>query len=284
MAFLQAGLLSHAVLNRRDKQMRVCNLRDIMFMQSLVVAILVALVVELTPAQTPSVSPIATSTASGSPNAVDQVLQLTGQLDQRLLTTVYWCLGTLVTVFLVLIGYNWFVNFRVHERDFRELKNDISTGLNAAVVKIELEAKAGAEEAKAQVRKSAETYVDSKMYDIARAVDRLGGHVAELQGESMDRQVDMWLDQKVFTNALRLHVKYLRHLQRQGVDWRVQRGLDKLEKILRTMIRERPGRRPEADDIADLSRFLDGAAKHNPVLVKTLQGLVIELCGPPEKV
>src|SRR5207244_5850659 len=161
--FLQARLLGHAVLNRRDKQMRACNLRGIMFMQSLVVAILVALVVELTPAQTPSVSPIATSTASGFPNAVDQVLQLTGQLDQRLLTTVYWCLGTLVTVFLVLIGYNWFVNFRVHERDFRELKNDISTRLDVAVAKIETAAKAAGEELKTEIKKSAESYVESKI-------------------------------------------------------------------------------------------------------------------------
>jgi hypothetical protein len=95
-------------------------------MRSLSAAVMVAtLTLEITLAQAPSISPITTSTPplTTSANSLEHVVELTGQLDQRLLTTVYWCLGTLVTVFLILIGYNWFVNFRIHERDFRELKN-----------------------------------------------------------------------------------------------------------------------------------------------------------------
>ena len=249
-------------------------------MRSLSAAVIVAtLTLEVTLAQAPSISPITTSTPllTTSASSLDHVVELTGQLDQRLLTTVYWCLGTLVTVFLILIGYNWFVNFRIHERDFRELKNDISTGLDAAVIKVETAAKAAGEEVKTELRKNAESYINSKTAQIAQTIQDLRGQVAELQAESVEREVDKWLAEKVYNNALRYHVRYLRLVRNE--DWRVQRGLDRMERILRTMIREQPGRRPNADDIAELSRFLEGAAKQNPVLVKTLQTLVTELCG-----
>ena len=70
--------------------------------------IVVALSLQITLAQDQSISPSAippTALSLNNPqNSLDHVIELTGQLDQRLLTTVYFCLGTLVTVFLILIG------------------------------------------------------------------------------------------------------------------------------------------------------------------------------------
>src|SRR6476661_8538317 len=48
----------------------------------------------------PRQSPAMQNSAAAS---FEHVVELTGQLDQRMLTTVYWCLGTLVGVFLLLI-------------------------------------------------------------------------------------------------------------------------------------------------------------------------------------
>ena len=112
-----------------------------------------------------------------------------------------------------------------------------------------------------------------------RAIDRLRINVGQLEAEDMQREVDMWFAKKVYANALRGHVQYLHKSRKVGDDWEVQNGLDKMETILKTMIREQPGRRPEADDIAELSKFLDVVAKQNPIIVRRLQSLVAELCG-----
>jgi len=244
-------------------------------------AIVFALSLEITLAQAPSISPsTAPALSLNNPqNSLDHVVELTGQLDQRLLTTVYWCLGTLIAVFLILIGYNWFVNFRMHERDFRELRKEISTRLDAAVDKIEAAAKAATQELKTELRKSTESYVDSKTAGVKSAIDSLRTDVGRLEAADMEREVDRWFSEKVYSNALFCHAGYLRKIRKVGYDWEVQRGLDKMETILKVMIREKPGRRPDADQIGQLSQLLDAVAKENPVVVKRLQSLVAELCG-----
>ncbi len=253
-------------------------------LRSLLAAVIVVLLAfEIARAQAPSISPITISTPTPtiSSNSLDQVVELTGQLDQRILTTVYWCLGTLVTVFLVLIGYNWFVNFRMHERDFRELRKDISTRVETAVEKIEAAGKAAGEQIKTDIRKSTEAYIESKIASVKSALDSLRSDLRGVEAKNLEQEVDVWLGKKVYSNALRVHIEYLRKTEAlgYGYDWKVQMGLDKMERMLKTMIREEPGRRPNADDIADLSRFLASVAKQNPVIVKRLESLVAELCG-----
>jgi hypothetical protein len=244
-------------------------------------AIVFGLSLEITLAQAPSISPSTTPALSlnNSANSLEHVVELTGQLDQRLLTTVYWCLGTLVTVFLILVGYNWFVNFRIHERDFRELRKEISVRLDAAVDKIEAAAKTATQELKTELRKSTESYVDSKTSGVKSDIDSLRRDVGRLEAADLKREVDSWFSEKVYTNALFRHVQYLHKIRKVGYDWEVQKGLDKMETILKRMISERPSLRPDADQIAELSQLLDLVAKKNPGLVGKLQSLVAQLCG-----
>src|SRR6266536_5113476 len=80
-------------------------------------------------AQTPTPSP-ASSPSLTAEALLNHAIELTGQLDQRLLTTVYWCLGILVTVFVVLIGYNWFTSFRTQKREVAALRQEIQADLD----------------------------------------------------------------------------------------------------------------------------------------------------------
>ena len=52
-------------------------------------------------------------------------LELMRQYDQRLLNTVYWALGTVVFVALLLSGYSWYANFRVYQRDRANLRDEL---------------------------------------------------------------------------------------------------------------------------------------------------------------
>ena len=51
-------------------------------------------------------------------------LEVMKQYDQRLLNTVYWALGTLAAVAAALVGFGWFANFRVYERDKNALAQE----------------------------------------------------------------------------------------------------------------------------------------------------------------
>lgn len=60
---------------------------------------------------------------TASSGITDNTAVLQAQLDvmrdytKHLLSTVYWSLGVIVTIVVLLIGFGWFANFKVYERD-----------------------------------------------------------------------------------------------------------------------------------------------------------------------
>jgi hypothetical protein len=59
------------------------------------------------------------------------VLEISAQFNDRILQTVYWALGVVVTVLAVIMGFNWFVGMRSFERDREALQATIAAELAA---------------------------------------------------------------------------------------------------------------------------------------------------------
>ena len=78
-------------------------------------------------------------------NPVDdpEVVALKAQLevmrayDDRLLETVYWALGTTVSILLGLVVFGWFTNFRVYERDKQAIREDLQLFVREELSKIQ---------------------------------------------------------------------------------------------------------------------------------------------------
>jgi hypothetical protein len=58
-------------------------------------------------------------------NALAAQNQILKEFQSDLITTVYWSLGVLAAVFLVLIGYNWFTSFKEYEKNKASLKQEL---------------------------------------------------------------------------------------------------------------------------------------------------------------
>ena len=71
---------------------------------------------------------VASEPASDLTIANEQIALLKQQVammkehQESLLGTIHWTLGTVITVGIFLIGYNWFSNFKAYERDKEALK------------------------------------------------------------------------------------------------------------------------------------------------------------------
>ena len=64
-------------------------------------------------------------------------LKVMREYDARLLHTVYWSLTTVATLTLVLVGFGWFVNFRVYERDKASLLHELNVLVRENLARIE---------------------------------------------------------------------------------------------------------------------------------------------------
>lgn len=102
-----------------------------------IAAVLVLLVCELwalPPADAQALAPTATAaSAVRMPN--DETLVLRAQLaevhrfQEQILSTVYWSLGTLAGITVLLVGFGWWTNFRVYERDKQSLEKELRSTL-----------------------------------------------------------------------------------------------------------------------------------------------------------
>lgn len=85
-------------------------------------------------------SPVKQLSAPVPQTEVSEVKLLQRQLEDskrfqdQMLTTIYWSLSTLGGVAVLLVGFGWFVNFRVYERDKASLERDLRAQMSEDAV------------------------------------------------------------------------------------------------------------------------------------------------------
>jgi hypothetical protein len=142
---------------------------------------------------------------NGTSQRVEESQILHAQLDtmrqdsDRLFTTVYWALGTLISVTFAVAVLGWYVNFRVYERDRNALLGEL-TALNSQRASENLEAmRRSFEELESQLRtaiaqassvaeKQVEQKVDRFSANVKQEINSLSYHAAEFKGQ--------WLEEK----------------------------------------------------------------------------------------
>lgn len=82
-------------------------------------------------------TPSSTSQADLELKILEKELLTMRDYHSSLLDTVYWTLGTVVTVSVLLVGFGWFSNFKFHESEKQRLKDELDTRLNGALATID---------------------------------------------------------------------------------------------------------------------------------------------------
>lgn len=78
---------------------------------------------------------------------LEEQLKTTKEYESALLETVYWALSGVFVVVGLLLGFGWFANFKVYERDRDSLKSDIDATIRSKaeeliqLIKAEIEAR-----------------------------------------------------------------------------------------------------------------------------------------------
>ena len=217
-------------------------------------------------ASTPSpLTPTPTATTLSVANdksTNDEVLILKAQLeqmkfyDQRLLSTVYWSLGAVITLAILIAGFSWFTNFRLYERDKDSLRRELSLEID----KFRSDVKVLFSEQKSSLSNSLENLVAEKFQeeftDLDSKLDRLKTELTRNQINTNLLEAKLWATKGVYTNAMKVYMSTLEEAIRKDqslyyssilngileivekLDWVTTHTMADLEKLFNTLPKE----------------------------------------------
>jgi len=187
----------------------------------------------------PSAKPDSATTQAAQ--AEREIAVLRGQLetmrqyDQRLLTTVYWSLGGLLTVAVLLIGFGWYANFRVYERDKAALSDALRLDFENKVSIIQKELQAttaeGIDRAEKAAVSAAESAARALRSELSNQLSRVNKTIHKIQYDLLRREAEEWIQKKVPKNVLRTYGQMLDTSLHLDAFW-VSQALDGMHSAL----------------------------------------------------
>ncbi len=152
--------------------------------------------------------------------ALENQIKIMKDYNDSILSTVYWSLGICLAIGILLVGYGWFVNFRIYERDKNILKQEIKNYIKIQFLEIQNKIN--------EDLKTKEKIIEDNLINKIRDVNReLNIIKYELEGEKAKK----WIP-KIYSNALHHYSEMLRI----GIDlnnrYYIQETLDNIMEAL----------------------------------------------------
>ncbi len=175
---------------------------------------------------------ITTAAVPNTPSTEEAVLR--AQLaeiranDERLLDTVHWSLGVAVTIAILLIGYGWYVNSRVYERERDAmtvtLQSSIRKQLTQAVRRMNkkhVELGSGLRSDVESLAKATKKHVEHRLEHIDQEFGGVGFKLASLEKHR-------WEEKNVGGNVLSASIEMFQHAIRSTGDFEIGASLDSI--------------------------------------------------------
>jgi hypothetical protein len=140
--------------------------------------------------------------------AKEEIAILKAQLEQmrlydaRLLATVYWALGVLAALTVGIIGFGWFANFKVYERDKAQLTDVLHAAAKTSAQAGEARAKESAQSIEARLSKALDAKVKDLSESLKSDVSDLRRHVLSVQLEQILAEAKDWRSRGVLANSI----------------------------------------------------------------------------------
>jgi hypothetical protein len=206
----------------------------------------------------PPPKPVVEPSVRENAQAQQQIVVLEAQLklmrdyDTRLVSTVYWSLATLAGVTFILVGFGWFANFRVYERDKNVLREELNLNLRERIDQAEASVTKISNEQIQRVESSVERTIEGRLNSIRH-------DVLELQYDQAAMELRMWVDRKVPENELRVAGQMIEIAVSEDNEYHVGRALDVVMHALAS------GAKPNANDVRRLTSVIDTLPREHQV-------------------
>lgn len=195
-----------------------------------------------------------------------------------LLSTVYWSLGVVAGIAILLVSYGWVTNFRIYEREQKALKDELLTLIaneQAESRRIFSEKAVGLHETigttMQELTKSEFKALKSEISSI-RAEFR--GLMDDANIEIVKLHRDSWRAQDVRSNAVLESLEILEIAQRIGSDWRISETLDEIKTDLEVIADKSKGHALDSDTTKELVKLLKKCGPHYEISARAIFALL----------
>ena len=159
----------------------------------------------------------------------------------HLLSTVYWSLGTLAIIAGLLLGFGWYVNLRVYDRDKlalrQELHGQVAEDIAKAVQSMSASIDERMTERERQVAATAKSAAQAVHSQLRATANELSKQIARLEMKAIEQEAENWRIRKVPTNELRASISLVNSARKVGWDWMVSRALDRMHQCFRNGVK-----------------------------------------------
>jgi len=225
----------------------------------------------------PSSQQASTSAAEREVDVLRAQLEIMRSYDERLLSTVYWSLGGLITIAALLIGFGWFANFRVYERDknalAKELRSILENEIRTTFQNLEENIGKRFEVLKKEMEKAATSATKSFESEVKQQFGEVRYDLFSLKYKVTESEAEQWLTRGVHTNALRRYCGTLEIALERNSQFLVSRSLDNMHAILKAIIEKRSSL-PDAELIREVSAVLGRVPEEHGIAVSAIHGLL----------
>ncbi|MCZ2120631.1 MAG: hypothetical protein LC108_00025 [Anaerolineales bacterium] len=227
-------------------------------------------------AQTNSVTPTVvnltpTATATALPDnevvVLRAQLEIMQQYNQQILATVYWALGIIAGLAVLLVGFGWFVNFRVYERDKSTMQDDLRYFIRS---ELETSSKAFEKRIDEKIEKSVKDYQENLKASLVKMQARVSS-IEEALAESEYKRLSEETKKETYKDsAFRQYVRMieLAHKLPPYLDFYFSEPLENIITLLKD------GLAPAPEDVKDLNKELNNVPEGYAMDVESIRQLI----------
>lgn len=163
--------------------------------------------------------------------ALEKQINLLDRANSKILNTIYWALGGLITVFLAIVGLNFFQNFSLNKRKIETIKEEVDNEFKAAVSNLQEQNKKNLDSLNKLIESKIQSEVKASFDQLKSKLDKLKEDYGELNRENLIRKAFEYKEKHRMGYILNL-VSVLEYDIKKGWVWRINESLDLISKCL----------------------------------------------------
>ncbi len=192
------------------------------------------------------------------------------EYNQRLLETVYWALGVLITVILFVAGAGWYVNFRLYERDKASIQTDLEALIKKQVASAFTLFRQNADQKLEEIKKLSFQSGEKAAENLSNKFEDLKHDIQYMRYQLLENEAKDWKAKEVYGNELMCYFRMSEIAKNFGGGWEWLLS-NALEGLQNSLIR---GAETDVEEKKDITRLLDGLGAEYSISVYAIKNLL----------